>query len=312
MSAAPAPSVPPALSATPAAVPGTETSRAGPWLVLAAAVVWSFGGVFARLLGDLDPWTTIFWRSVFAAAFLAAFMLWRDGAAGTHRLFAAMGAPGLGMAVAFAVASTSFVAAIQHTTVANVLLIQAGVPLIAALMAWALFGERAAGPTWAAIAATLVGVVVMVSPSLGGAGAPLGDALGVVVALAFASATVIARRFAGVRMAPAVCLGMLLAAAFAASRASGFAIDARETALLFGFGALNLGLGLALFVTGARLTPAAVAALLGVAETMLGPLWVALFLGEVPGPRTLLGGGIVLAALVGHILWQLARAPRPG
>jgi drug/metabolite transporter (DMT)-like permease len=80
-------------------------------------------------------------------------------------------------------------------------------------------------------------------------------------------------------------------------------------AVLFAFGALNLGLGLALFVTGARLVPAAVAALLGVSETMLGPLWVWLFFGEEPAARTLLGGSVVLAALVAHLGWQM-RAPQ--
>ena len=77
--------------------------------------------------------------------------------------------------------------------------------------------------------------------------------------------------------------------------------------LLAGFGAGSFGLGLALFVTGARLVPAAVAALLGVAETVLGPFWVWLAFGETPAARTLLGGGIVLAALLAHLAWQRAR-----
>ena len=78
--------------------------------------------------------------------------------------------------------------------------------------------------------------------------------------------------------------------------------------MLFGFGALNLGLGLALFVTGARQVPAAVAALLSVAESMLGPLWVFVFFGEVPAVRTLIGGAVVLGALTAHIAWQMRPA----
>ena len=265
----------------------TAESRLGAGLVLASAVIWSFGGAFGRLLGGLDPWTVVFWRATWAAAFLLGFVLLRDGPRGTLLRFRAMGAPGLAVALAFATASTAFVVALQHTTVANILLVQAGVPLLAALIGWAAFGERVAGPTWAAIAAVLAGVAVMVSPALTGRVAPLGDGLALVIALCFALATVIIRRFAQVRMAPAVCLGALLAAGFAAARAPGLAVTATEMLLLFGFGALNLGLGLALFVTGARLVPAAVAALLGVAEPLLGPAWVWLFMGEVPGPRAL-------------------------
>ncbi len=81
--------------------------------------------------------------------------------------------------------------------------------------------------------------------------------------------------------------------------------------MLFGFGVLNLGLGLALFTTGARLVPAAIAALLGIAETMLGPVWVWLFFGEVPAASTLIGGGVVLAALVAHTGWQMAGVRPP-
>lgn len=302
--------LPPPVPVSAAAPAQAAQTRLGLGLVLGAAVVWSFGGVFARLLGDLDPWAVIFWRSVWAAAFLAGFMLWRDGAGGTARLFRAMGAPGLVVALCFATASTAFVTALQITSVANVLLIQSGVPLIAALMAWALFGERVAGPTWAAIGAVFAGVGVMVSGSLSGAVSPVGDLLALAVAVAFAAATVTTRRHAGVRMAPAVCLGMVLAAGAAALLAPGFAVGPGEMGLLFGFGALNLGLGLALFVTGARLVPAAVAALLGVAETLLGPVWVWAALGEVPGPRTLAGGAMILAALLGHLGWQVAGGRR--
>lgn len=307
--AAPAPYLALAMSTLSAPLPLPE-SRRGAWIVLAAALVWSAGGVFARLLGGLDPWTVVFWRSVFAAGFLLAFMAARGDRVGPS--FRAMGAPGLAVALCFALASTAFVVALEHTTVANILLVQAGVPLIAALIAWAAFGERVKRATWGAIALVFLGVAVMVSGTLTGAGSPVGDALALTVALAFALATVITRRFARVRMTPAACLGALLAGGFAATRAPGFAVGRGELALLFGFGALSLGLGLALFVTGARLVPAAVAALLGVAETMLGPAWVWLAFGETPSGRTLLGGGLILAALLGHLAWQLAAPARRG
>jgi drug/metabolite transporter (DMT)-like permease len=286
-------------------------SRAGALLMLAAAVVWSFGGSFGRLLGDgVEPWAIVFWRSLWAGAFLFAFMLVRDGGRGTVALFRAMGRPGLAVALLFGSSSTTFVLALQHTTVANILLVQAGAPLIAALLAWAVFGERVAGPTWAAIAAVLCGIAIMVSDSLAGTRSFLGDALALWIVLGFSLTIVIVRRFAALRMVPAVCLGTLLAAGLAATQAASLAVRPDQMAVLFGFGALNLGLGLALFVTGARQVPAAVAALLSVAESMLGPLWVFAFFGEVPAVRTLLGGGVVLGALTAHIAWQMRPAQR--
>ncbi len=277
----------------------------GAWLVLGSATVWSFGGAIARYLSVTDSWTVVFWRSVFASSFLLAFMLWQHGRQGTVRLFMAMGRAGVGVALCFTIASTSFVVALAYTTVANVLLLQAGVPLIAALMGFLLFRERVPRATWLAIAAVISGVAVMVSESLGGNVSPVGDSLALLVALAFATATVITRRHAHVAMMPAVCLGTLIAACVAASQSSQFAVGPMDGALLFAFGALNLGLGLALFVTGVRLLPSAIAALIGIAEPVLGPVWVWLIHNEVPSQRTVLGGTIVFFALLAHILWQL-------
>ena len=283
----------------------------GATLVLGSAVVWSFGGTLARFLHIEDDWTVIFWRSLFAALFLLGFMLVRDGARGTVRLVRGMGLAGAAVGLCFATASTSFILALAYTTVANVVLIQAGVPLIAALMAWLFFRERIAVHTWLAIAAVIGGVAIMVSGALGGGVSMMGDALALLIAFAFATATIITRRFAHVRMTPAVLLSAVIACATAASQASGFAVSMEELLILIVFGALNFGLGLALFVTGARLIPSALAALLGTAEPVLAPLWVAIIHGEVPGARTIVGGTIVLVALLCYLgveLWRQRRA----
>ena len=111
-----------------------ESHPLGAWLVFGSAVVWSLGGIIARLAEVENPWTTVFWRAGTATLFLLLFMLLRDGRRGTLALFARMGPAGLTVGLCFAIASTSFVVALQFTTVANVLLMQAGVPLIAALI----------------------------------------------------------------------------------------------------------------------------------------------------------------------------------
>ena len=112
-------------------------------------------------------------------------------------------------------------------------------------------------------------------------------------------------------MTPATCLGTMLAAGFAASQASTFAVSASDMGFLFAFGVVNLGLGLAFFATGARLIPAAVAALLGTFEPILGPIWVWLVHGEVPSVRTIIGGAVVVAALLVHIGLEFKRQARP-
>lgn len=278
--------------------------RRGVLLVAGSALAWSFGGAIARYLHLGDSWLVVFWRSFFAAAFLLGFMLSRQGLRGTAKLFLAMGVPGVGVALCFAIASTAFVVALSYTTVANVLLMQAGVPLIAALMSYLIFKEAVSGATWGAIGCVIAGIGIMVSSSLDGSVSPVGDGLALLIAVMFACATIITRHHAHVAMMPAVCLGCVMAALFAGGMTHGLAVSPADLGLLAVFGVVNLGLGMALFATGARLIPAALAALLGTGEPVLGPVWVWLLHGETPGGRTLLGGAIVCLALLAHIGWQ--------
>lgn len=284
--------------------------RRGILLVAGSAIVWSFGGTIARFLTVGDSWTVVFWRSIFAGLFLLGFMLWRDGPRGTVALFKGMGLAGLGVALCFATASTSFIVALAYTTVANILLMQAGVPLIAALLTWTLFREKISAATWTAIAAVIAGVAIMVSESFTGKVSPIGDGLALLISVMFAIATVITRRHSEVRMTPAVCLGTTIAACISGLLAGHFAVSAIDLGWLIAFGAINLGLGLAMFTTGARLIPAALAALVGTLEPVLGPIWVWLVHNEIPSERTLIGGTVVFAALVTHLLLDRQKQAR--
>ncbi len=297
-------------SARPPATPPASDLRRGALLVFGAALAWSFGGAIARGIEAADPWTIVAWRSIFAALFLMAFMLWRDGPRGTLRLFRTMGLPGVAVGLCFAIASVSFVVALGHTSVANILLMQAGVPLIAALLGVIFLREAVDRVTWAAVLAVIAGIGVMVSDSFAANVSFIGDGLALLIAVVFAAATVLTRRYSNVRMTPAVCLGVMIGAAVGVAQAASLAVSSRDLLLLVLFGAFNLGLGMALFATGARLVPSALAALISTMEPIFGPLWVWLIHAETPAERTLIGGGVVLLALIVHILWQW-RKSRP-
>ena len=276
------PHLPPQNRLGPVAQDATETRR-GALLVFGAAMAWSFGGAIARGLEVTDPWTIIAWRGFFASLLLMGFMLWRDGPSGTVRLFRSMGLPGLGVAACMAVATTSFVVALGYTSVANILLMQAGVPLIAALLGVVFLREAVDRVTWAAILMVIAGISVMVSDSCAANMSFIGDGLALLIAVVFASATVITRRYSGVRMTPAACLGIVAGAAVAFLLSSGMRVSQADLGLLVLFGALTLGLGMAMFVTGARMIPSALAALISTMEPAFGPVWVWFMHGEVLG-----------------------------
>jgi drug/metabolite transporter (DMT)-like permease len=289
----------------------SREQRRGRLLVAAAAVCWSTGGLIARTV-DTDPWTTVFWRGVFCAAFLLAVTTLREGRA-TLRVFARMGGTGLGMAVCFATASTCFIMALHRTSVANVLIIQSLSPFMAGLLGWAWMGEQVAPRTWGAMSVALLGSGIMVSRYVyaGPTRASLGgDLLAFTVALAFATATVLLRRRRQVQMLPAAALAAALTSVVASAGARPRAVDPGDLLLLAFFGACQLGFGMILFTAGARRIPVAEASLIAVLESVLGPVWVWLALGENPGLPSLLGGTIVLAALASHTASDLHRERR--
>lgn len=277
----------------------------GTLLVTLAAVVWSTGGLIARQV-PTDAWTTLFWRGISCAAFLLGWMLAVEGGAGTVTLFRRVGWPGLACAACLATASTAFIHAVNRTSVANALVLQALAPFIAGLLGWLTMGERVTIRSLLAMAGALAGTVVMVSGSWR-AGAMAGDLLAVVMATAFALGTVVVRRHRHVQMTPAVCLAGVLLALSALPLAAPASAGPRALALLAFFGAGQLGLGFVLFTAGARLVPAAQASLIAILESVLGPLWVWLALGEDPGPATWVGGAMVLTALSAHVALE-----RPG
>ena len=284
----------------------TGSRRLGVWLVTTAAIFWSTGGLIVRLVST-DPWTTVFWRSVFCASFLLVAI----GIAHRGRFMPLVrdtGWPGILMAACFATASTCFIMALSRTTVANTLIIQSLSPFIASLGGWAFLGERVRPRTWLAMSVALAGTVVMLWGATGG-GSRLGDLLALVTATAFAGATVVVRWRHTVPMPAAAALAAVLGAMFALGPATPARASARDLALLGIFGSVQLGGGLLLFTRGARLIPVAEASLLAVLESVLGPVWVWLAIGERPAAFSLVGGAMILSALITHTVADLMRSP---
>jgi drug/metabolite transporter (DMT)-like permease len=282
----------------------TTGATRGTLLVAAAAVCWSSGGLIARLVAT-DPWTTNVWRCAFGAAFLmvAVRLTERRGVLAQWRR---MGWPGLAVAVCLAIASTCFILALARTSVANTLILMSVGPYVAGLLGWLLLGERVGLRTWLTMAVALAGAVVMVSGSRA-TGALAGDLLAIAMAAAFATATVLMRRHGDIRMGAAAALAMVLVCLVALPLSAPLAAAPRDVGLLALFGVGQFGVGFLLFTRGARLIPAARSALVGMLETVLGPLWVWLVLAEQPGPATLIGGALILGALVTHTLLEVPR-----
>ncbi len=268
--------------------------RRGQVLVALAAVAWSTAGVLQRQL-SLDTATQVMARAAFAAAALLAYVAVAERGR-VRSAFRSIGLAGIAVALCVAVASASFISALNHTTVARVLFILAVAPILSALLAWVTLGEPITKRTVVAMGVALAGVGVMLGAP--GEGSLAGDGLAFVTAGAFAVMLVLTRWRQDVSMAPAPCLSQVILVIAFAPFATLCAIDGADAGWLAALGIGQIGLGFALLTAGARLIPAAQVALITLLETVLGPLWVWLALDERPSALTLIGGAIVIGAIV--------------
>jgi drug/metabolite transporter (DMT)-like permease len=281
--------------------------RRGQVYVALAAIAWSSAGVLQRQL-TLDTATQVAGRAAFAGLSLLVYVAVVE----RGRVLAAcrsVGLAGAGVAVCMAVASGGFIAALNQTTVARVLFMLALAPVLAAALAWVTLGEPINRRTMVAMAMALAGVVVMVGGP--GDGNLAGDAIAFSTALAFALALVITRHRQDVSMAPATMLSQALLVLVFAPLATPSEIGGGDAVWLALLGAGQIGLGLVLLTIGARLIPAAQVALITLLEVVLGPIWVWIAIGERPDSATLIGGAIVIAAIVVQTRGDRAPAAAP-
>lgn len=276
----------------------------GTLMCTAAALCWSSAGLAVRLLDQADGWTTTFWRSAVMAVTVLVWLLLRHRR-DTAREFRRIGRLGLMLALSFSTTFIFFILALEHTTVANTVVIMSATPLFAGAAAWALLAEPMSRSTLAAMVAACGGIALMVVDSLA-AGHLTGDLLALGVALTQAFNVVVLRRGRAVNLIPALCLAGLLSAAAALPFATPAAVSGHDLPILAILGAGQLGLGLILFSVGVRHVPVAVAGLLSLLETVLSPLWAWLGVGERPSDLALMGGIVVIAALAAQA-WGSAR-----
>jgi drug/metabolite transporter (DMT)-like permease len=270
----------------------TRQHRRGRTYVALAAVAWSTAGLFQREL-TVGIATQLAGRALFAMLGIGVYIAVGERGR-VWPAFRASGRAGLAVAVLMAASSGSFIAALNYTTVANVLFLLAIGPVLAAVFGMAV-GERVRRRTWISMTVALAGVGVMV----GGPTRPstAGLALSLLTAASFAGTIVLTRHHREVSMAPATWLSQALVFLIAAPFASVASVGPQDVALLAGLGVTQIGLGLIFLSIGARLIPAAEVGVITLLEIVLGPLWVWLALGERPSATTLIGGAIVLAAV---------------
>ncbi|MDP9138542.1 MAG: DMT family transporter [Pseudomonadota bacterium] len=273
-------------------------------LIALAALCWSTSGLFVRFI-EADALTMLFWRGLFAgtAVFAYFFAAHRDRSLAVLRT---LRWPALGVAVASATSMVCGISSLRYTTVAEALIIYATVPFVTAALARLVIGERAPASTLAAAGIALGGVGLALAGS-DLAGNLTGNLLACVMAGGMAVMTVIMRRYPEVPMVPALGLSAWLSSGYCAVFAATLSISASDFVAAALFGVIQSAGGLVLYAIGSHRVPAAQATLIASLESPLAPFWVWLVFAETPSALTLAGGGIVLAAVFGHMIWEMRK-----
>jgi len=266
--------------------------------VIASAITWSSAGFFTRLI-DLDYPTMIAGRGIFGALGLILVIV------AVHRrnwttLFTSMGrieAFYIGLVVLGMIA---FVSSLGLTSVAHNSVIFATLPLVSAFLAWIVIGEIPSVPALIAALFAMIGVGIMVG--FGFDGGLSGDILSLIATLCMASSIILIRKNPMVAVTACACVGSLASGLLCLPFADLAAVMPTHLAYLVLFGLINSAAGLTLFSLGSKRLPAIETALISTLDTPLAPLWVWLAFNEAAGPQTLLGGIIVLSAVVLHVV----------
>lgn len=288
-------------------------ARLGLVFVFIAGVLWSTVGLGIRLIEEAIVWQILLYRSISLSLFLAIVIYLRS----KENLFTVIRAAGLPACVAglaLVGAYSGAIYGIQSTSVATAMLLFACAPFIAAILGWLFLREKVRKATWISILFAMLGIGIMVQDKSTGS-ALLGSLAALGSAFGFAVFTVALRWGRSVEMLPAVLLSGIFAIFITSSicllSSLPFQISVNDTGISMGMGVFQVGAGLVLYTLGSKTLPAAELTLLSLAEVLLGPVWVYLFLNEVVTLSTLVGGLILLLAIAGNAISGARRKPPP-
>ena len=290
-----------------------DAHKYGLLFVFSAGVLWSTVGLGIRMIEDAVVWQILLYRSISMSLFLYLVIRVRSGESPFVQI-RRTGFPAVVAGLALVAAYSGGIYAIQNTSVANAMLLFATAPFMAAVLGWLILRERVRVATWIAIAIALCGIAIMVSDKSGevaifGSLAALGSAFG------FAVFTVALRWGRTGEMLPSVFLSGIFAFVITLGICQllglSLALSVRDGSVAMGMGVFQVGAGLILYTLGSRSLPAAELALLSLAEVLLGPIWVWLFLNETASTNTLIGGAVLLIAIVGNAVSGKRRKPPP-
>jgi drug/metabolite transporter (DMT)-like permease len=268
----------------------------GPLLIFMGACSLSFGGLIVKSFEGSTLWQILFWRSIFFSLTVLTFLI----ISYKKKLFTSFyesGLPGFVGGIILSIGFCGYVFAMYNTTVANTNFIISTQILFLAIFGYFFLKEKISTITLASIILAITGVFLMVGNSLS-SGEMLGNIVAFSMPITFAILIMIVRKFPKVDMVPAQFVAGISCCVIGFFLSEKIMISSHDIFLGFVAGFFQVGFGFIFITIGARSTPSAMVGIIMLSESVLGPMWAFLFVGERAPLFTLIGGGIILFAVL--------------
>ena len=268
----------------------------GPILIFMGALSLSFGGLIVKSFDGATLWQILFWRSLFFSLTVLTFLVISYGKK-TFSSFYESGLPGFFGGIILSFGFCGYVFAMYNTTVANTNFIISLQILFLAIFGYFFLKEKISAVTLTSIVLAISGVFLMVGNSLS-PGELSGNLAAFTMPITFAILIMIVRKFPTVDMVPAQFVAGISSCLNGFLLSNKLMISSHDIFLGFVAGFFQVGFGFIFITIGARTTPSAMVGIIMLSESVLGPIWAFLFVSERPSLFTLIGGGIILTAVL--------------
>jgi DME family drug/metabolite transporter len=271
-------------------------------LCLMGAFFLSWGGLLVREWEGSDIWQILFWRAFFFTITLIVFLYftYRNKFISTIKK---SGFPGLLGGITTSIGFIAYIISMTETTVANVLFIISTQTIWLTIFGYLFLKEKISLKTFFSIILAMTGIAVMIGGSLD-TGSLFGNLVALFIPINFAFLILLIRKFSQLDLVPALFYGGIIIMIVAFFMSDTILVSKNNLIVGFLLGTFQHACGFICIVIGARSTPAAVVGLLMLFETLLGPLWVYIFLNEIPPVSVFIGGSIIVIAVIFKTLEQ--------
>ena len=268
----------------------------GPLLIFLGALSLSFGGLIVKSFEGATLWQILFWRSLFFSLTVLAFLIFTYKKK-TLESFYKSGLPGFFGGVVLSFGFCGYVFAMYNTTVANTNFIISLQILFLAIFGYFFLKEKISLVTLISIILAMSGVILMVGNSLT-PGELSGNLAAFTMPITFAVLIMIVRKYPSVDMVPAQFVAGISSCLIGFLLSSNIMISSHDIFLGFLAGFFQVGFGFIFITIGARTTPSAMVGIIMLSESILGPIWAFMFASEIPSMFGLIGGSIILFAVL--------------